>query len=126
MIRVTWGGWARKLAHMTVQVAGMIPEFSKADRFRKAREHAGLEQAELAQAMGVSRSTVSNVERGLVAVRRITLRAWAMATGVDATWLETGAAPVMGPGPEGYTARDLNPEPADLVSWRRFRRGRAA
>ena len=103
---------------MTVEtrMQGFIPRFTVADRARKAREHAGLEQGELAERMGVSRATISNLERGLVQKpRRIVLNAWAMATGVDRLWLETGKAPAE-PGPEGlsYTTRDSNPEPAGL------------
>ena len=68
----------------------MIPEFTINDRLRKAREIAGLEQSELADRMGVSRGTVGNNESGKVSVRPITIKAWALATGVDAHWLETG------------------------------------
>ena len=99
----------------TVQGAGRVPVWTVADRARKAREFAGMEQAELAARMGVSRATISNLERGLVSrPRRIVLNAWAMATGVDRNWLETGQAPAE-PGPDGgsYTTRDSNPEPAD-------------
>lgn len=110
---------------MSINPAGAIPAFSLADRLRKAREVSGLDQTQLADAMGVSRGTVSNAERGNHAVRPIVVRMWAMATGVNRGWLETGQAPTMPSGPEGYTARDLNPEPADLASWRRLH-GRAA
>lgn len=68
----------------------MVPEFTIHDRLRKAREFAGLEQAELAERMGVSRGTIGNNEAGKVSVRPITIKAWALATGVDAHWLETG------------------------------------
>lgn len=108
-----------KLVRMSVNPAGAIPDFNLSDRLRKAREYAGLEQAELADRIGVSRNTISNGERGSHAVRKIVLNAWAMATGVDRLWLETGQAPTMPSGPEGqYTTRDSNPEPADMESWR--------
>lgn len=93
---------------MTTQPSGLVPEFSQADRFRKAREVAGYEQAELADVIGVSRGTVSNVERGTVGVRRITVNAWALATGVDRAWLETGQAPA-GPGPDGARSEGFEP-----------------
>lgn len=105
----------RKVARMTLEARGVVPRFTVADRARKAREYAGLEQGELAVRMGVSRATISNLERGLVLrPRPIVLNAWALATGVDRSWLETGQAPGV-PGPEGlsYTTRDSNPEPAD-------------
>lgn len=87
---------------MSISVAGAIPEFSLSDRLRKAREHSGLDQTQLAEAMGVSRGTVSNAERGQHAVRPIVIKMWAMSTGVSLQWLETGTAPdPEGPGAEG-------------------------
>lgn len=50
--------------------------------------------------MGVSRNTVYNNERGKVVPRRIVLKAWAMATGVDLTWIETGST-TENPRPDG-------------------------
>jgi transcriptional regulator with XRE-family HTH domain len=60
------------------------------DRLRKARETAGLDQAELAELMGISRASVTNAEKGHHGVRKIVLNAWALATGVPVSWLETG------------------------------------
>lgn len=70
-----------------------MPGFTLQDRLRKAREYAGLDQQQLADRMGVSRGTVGNAEHGKVKVRAITIRAWALACGVDATWLEHGTTP---------------------------------
>lgn len=78
----------------TQTTAGVVLEFTLQDRLRKAREHAGLDQQQLADRMGVSRGTVGNSEGGHVKVRPITIRAWAMATGVDPHWLETGEVPI--------------------------------
>lgn len=78
----------------TQTTAGVVPQFTLQDRLRKAREYAGLDQQELADRMGVSRGTIGNSEGGHVKVRAITIRAWAMATGVDAAWLEHGEAPI--------------------------------
>lgn len=64
-------------------------EFTATDRLRKAREAAGLSQAELADKIGVSRSTVSRVESGGL-VRPIVWNAWAGVTGVPLDWLRTG------------------------------------
>ena len=101
------------MCRMTQQVAGTIPEWTIGDRMRKARELTGLDQAHFAEELGVSRAAVSAIEVGRNRPRRITLRAWALATGVPFTWLETGQAPA-GPGPDGMcAARDSNPEPAD-------------
>lgn len=60
---------------------------------RKAREAAGYNQRDFAEHLGVSHQTVTNAEKGHRAVRKITIKAWAMATGVPAQWLDTGVAP---------------------------------
>ncbi len=100
---------------MSVDVVGVVPSFTLGDRLRKAREFAELEQSELAARMGVSRATVSSAETGSRRVREITLKMWALSTGVNREWLETGQAPEGDPGPgTWYTTRDSNPEPADL------------
>ncbi|MGQ7788750.1 helix-turn-helix domain-containing protein, partial [Nesterenkonia sp. K-15-9-6] len=102
---------------------GVVPEWSQGDRFRKAREMVGLSQPELAEELGISTATVSKAERGSK-VRKTTLMSWAMRTGVNPVWLETGRAP--SPGGDGarqsggddlhsseWAPRDSNPEPAD-------------
>lgn len=71
------------------QVTG-IPQWTLADRCRKAREHAGMDQRQLADAIGVARNTVVNYEHGHRQPREIVLRAWAMATGVPLEWLKSG------------------------------------
>lgn len=86
-----------------------------------ARNHAGLEQEELAELTGLSRKTISNYEKGRVKPRRAGLIVIALATGVDFKWLETGKTPT-GDNPDGgnpdnwWANRDSNPEPAGLVS----------
>lgn len=64
-------------------------EFTSADRLRKARESAGLSQAELAVKIGVSRATISRAESGGL-VRQITYNAWAQETGAPLDWLQSG------------------------------------
>jgi transcriptional regulator with XRE-family HTH domain len=83
-----------------------VPVFTLADRLRKAREVLGVDQAELAEILGVSRSSVSNAETGSAVPRRITMRAWAEATGVPLEWLTTGE----------WAPRGSNPQPTDWVS----------
>jgi len=90
---------------VTITVQGVIPQWTIADRLRKAREQAGLEQASLALELGVAKNTVSNYERGNVAPRRPVLVAWAMATGVSLDWL--------------CPRQDSNLQPTDLWSIRR-------
>ena len=103
---------------MSIQAAGAVPDWTMADRLRKAREYAALEQGQLAQMIGASRTTIGNAERGANKPRRPLVIAWAMATGVDLTWLETGRAPAPddpSPAPWPMRARrDSNPQPSDL------------
>ena len=93
---------------------GIVPRLTLGQRLRVAREHLGVEQQELAEIMGTSRQTVSAVERGVNQPRQLLIRAWAMATGVDRNWLETGEAPSPDGG-DGASAesrlRESNPRP---------------
>jgi transcriptional regulator with XRE-family HTH domain len=78
---------------MTVPSArGDIPQFTLADRLLKARKHAGLEQKELAEAIGIARTSVVRYEQGESTPRRPVLIAWALATGVDSEWIFEGGA----------------------------------
>lgn len=71
-----------------------IPTFTTADRLRKAREAACLEQSELAERMGVSRQTIINYERGHTTnYRRLVIKAWAAVTKVPEVWLTSGDTP---------------------------------
>lgn len=104
------------LGHMSISTdVGVVPEWTIADRMRKSREHAGLDQGELAELIGIARNTVSNYERAQTEPRRPALIAWSMATGVPLAWLETGTAPhPEGPAPDGekLPRLDSNQEPA--------------
>lgn len=68
----------------------MEPEITIAHRLRIAREFAGLEQQELADALDVARGTVSNAELGKRTPRRIMIKAWALRCGVSLDWIENG------------------------------------
>ncbi len=84
---------------MTTSPAGIIPEWTIADRLRKARELTGLERIEFADELNINRNTVTNYESGKTKRHQsIVLRAWAMRTGVPLRWLETGES---GIGPDG-------------------------
>lgn len=72
---------------------GRIPAWSLTDRLRKAREDTGLSQQDFADELGISRNSVGNYEAGRTSPRRLVLQAWALATGVDLHWLETGEQP---------------------------------
>lgn len=75
---------------MTTQRYERIPEWTQGDRLRKARETTGFGQREFAEHIGVSHQTITNAEKGHRTVRKITMNAWALATGVPVEWLVTG------------------------------------
>ena len=71
-------------------MTGAIPTWTLGDRLRKARLHAGLDQAQLAAITGMSRNTVGNYEADKSTPSKLYLRAWATATGVSIEWLQHG------------------------------------
>ena len=92
-------------------------------RLRAARRAADIDQDTIANTMRVSRSTVSNWERGVFEPTVSQFIAWAKITGQPADQLIEGLegmrnAPVTGESDTGrsYTPRDLNPEPTDYES----------
>lgn len=82
---------------MTTSQGSTIPEFTVADRLRKARECAGFDQSEFARVAEISRTTVINYEHGRRVPRAVYLRAWSIASGVDLGWIVTGHADGGGP-----------------------------
>jgi len=80
------------MSAQTYELAGEIPDWLPHDRLEKARRHRGLNQDELAERLGMSRRTVSSYEAGVREPKRPIIIAWAMATGVNLRWLETGEA----------------------------------
>jgi len=80
----------------------VIPQFTRGDRLRKARNLTGLSTRDFAERIGVSQKTVTDAENDhRPQIRKILLNAWALATGVPTTWLETGQAPAQPQGPDG-------------------------
>jgi transcriptional regulator with XRE-family HTH domain len=70
-----------------------IPVWTAGDRFRKAREDAGLTQTELADAIGVDRKTISAYELDdRKRPMKMVVNAWAMRCSVPVSWLLTGKA----------------------------------
>ena len=67
-----------------------VPEWTITDRLHKARKVAGLTIDQLAHRLEVSEKTVRRMESGEVALKRTALMGWAVACGVDVTWLLTG------------------------------------
>ena len=78
---------------------GVCPQVQVRHRLRIAREHAGYDQGQLAELVGVSRNTISNAETGTVEPRKIVVNAWALACGVPADWIWTGKQPEDDPDP---------------------------
>jgi transcriptional regulator with XRE-family HTH domain len=75
-----------------------IPEWTLGDRLAKARRRARLTQDEMAAACLVSRQTVNTWENdGHVPARR-KIVAWALRTGVDPVWIESGHPNTGAPG----------------------------
>lgn len=72
---------------MPEQQGSLVPEFTLGDRLRKAREIAGLSQAELAAEIGISRNSVVNYESQTKRIPRPSLVSWALRTHVDLGWL---------------------------------------
>lgn len=82
-----------------------------------ARETTGMGLREFAEHIGVSPDTLTSAERDRRKVRSITINAYALASGVDRYWLETGETPA-GPEPDGgldveRARRDSNSQPSD-------------
>lgn len=65
----------------------IVPEWSTADRVRKARMTRGLAQGELADLLGVSQPTISEIEVGTRRTSDDELRHIARAIGVSLAWL---------------------------------------
>lgn len=81
---------------------GVIPEVTLGWRLRMARETTGMGLREFAEHIGVAPDTLTSAEKDRRKVRAITINAYALATGVDREWLETGKVPVDGGGgPDG-------------------------
>jgi transcriptional regulator with XRE-family HTH domain len=93
---------------MTVETSqGVIPQWTVPDKIRKAREHAGLSQQELADRLSVTRTSVINWERGHTRPLRLILRLLAQETGVDEQWLGQEGALVSLPTDSDVTNPDI-------------------
>lgn len=64
------------------------PAWTKGDVLRKARESAGLSQAELARRLEVDVNTVRRVEANRSPINRSRIYSWAGATGVEVDWFD--------------------------------------
>lgn len=76
------------MAPQTKAAAGGVrPDWTLADRLRKARVHAELHQDELADELEISRRSVQLYENGTKVPKRPVLIAWALRCGVEYAWL---------------------------------------
>lgn len=86
------------------------------DRLALALRRSGQSVQEIADGIQVHRNTVSAWINGRNRPRARDLKAFAMATGYPASWLETGETPPPsgdGGGADGWAPRGSNPRPAD-------------
>jgi transcriptional regulator with XRE-family HTH domain len=93
----------------------LVPEFDLADRMRKALRTAGTGVQEMADYLGVTRTTVGNWINGRIVPSKQTQRLWALRTGVDFDWLQTGENPhqlIADEGIEMLPRLDSNQQPA--------------
>ena len=100
---------------MSITETNAIPEWTRGDRLRKARQMTGLTTRDFAEHVGVSQKTITDAENDKRATRKLLLNAWALATGVPVGWLETGEAPTPGSptsGPGLLPRLDSNQQPS--------------
>jgi transcriptional regulator with XRE-family HTH domain len=93
--------------------ASATPQWTLGDRLRKARETAGLSQAQLAREIGIGRTSLTHYETGKKAIPKTALLAWAFRTGVPFAWLADGETGPLnsGPGTPDQAGRQ------DSISW---------
>ena len=86
----------------------MRPVKTLAQRFKYAREAAGLTKADLARALGISRASVTQIESGITKnLRGSTLVSLEQVTGISSEWVEEGrGSPRKRPGPLPVGAED--------------------
>ena len=99
----------------SLHMAGIVPNWTLSDRVRKAREHSGLKQSELAERVGMARTSLARIEQGKTEPRRTTLIAIAFATGVDLGWLQNGETPTGDNPGGGEDVRHQGIEPRTTV-----------
>ena len=108
---------------MTITIqGGTIPSLTAGTFLRAAREKAGITQAELANRMGIDRSTVREAETDIRSPRPERVTSWAIACDVPPAWLQfhvdlagdSGITLDLEPVADQLCAcRDSNPKPSD-------------
>lgn len=95
--------------------------FTFADRLGKALHVSGVSNQDMADALGVSRATVSNYTSGRTAPSKLQIKEWALKTGAPIEWIKTGIDPTENPhqspdggnvGPAGF-----DPTTSTVKTW---------
>lgn len=73
-----------------MQHEAAVPEWDLADRMRKSLRHAGVDVQQIADYLGVSRTSVSAWINGRIRPSKRTLMLWAIRCGVPFSWLTEG------------------------------------
>lgn len=102
---------------MTEALSTAVPEWDTADRMRKALRVAGVGVQEMADYLGVDRSTVSTWINGRINPSAQTIRLWALRTGVPREWLRDGIVTLDDRDPDDPATSDTSTKGAPNVSW---------
>lgn len=70
--------------------SGYVPTWTLGNRMWRARRHVDLTQQQLAKRLGLGLKSVKDYEADRRRPKRGVLLGWAVACGVDPTWLEYG------------------------------------
>jgi transcriptional regulator with XRE-family HTH domain len=73
-----------------------VPDWDLADRMRKALRVSGVSAIEMSAYLGVSRNTISNWINGHTPPPTMSVRLWALRTGVPYEWLRGGEIAAQG------------------------------
>ena len=107
------------MSQQSIHAETFIPEWTFADRLRKARQATGLLQREFAEKLGVSKAAYAQWEAGNSRPRDVVIfsKKIELITNIPASWmlgLETQNPRPGGPGEgEVWAPRGSNPQPTD-------------
>ena len=103
---------------------GFIPELTLGWRLKMALSSGGVSRKSMAEQLGYEETQLSRWTSGKAVPRKGVISQWALITGVDRRWLETGegSSPI---GPNGLPAGEPETALAKLASKKRAHRGAA-
>lgn len=102
-----------------------LPTWTFTDHLTKAREHAGLDLADMAGVLGCSERTVRNYENGATRITRGNLIAWAMSCGVPLEWFPAADVRDLGQPRRRHTS-ESDASVTACYPWSRFEVGDVA